>query len=100
MIVKFKIWFAELVIDLAMKLLLGNDAKRYMATPEKFEEFKLERTEFNRKDAQRATEEVELKKQVERYKGRMIIMRGWVLGDDPYKDDRMAAWFDSEGEPL
>ena len=42
--------------------------------------------------------EIKLRNQVERYKGRMITMRGWILADNPGRADRMLGWFDVEGE--
>lgn len=99
MLLKLKIWFAQRTLDFAIWMLIGNESK-HMATPSAYDAFKRDRRTFNRKDAKRCSEEIELKKQVERYKGRMIIMRGWLLNLAPDKCKRMDAWFDNDGEPM
>lgn len=88
---RLRLWVFDVLTNFAQWVLLG--------TVEQNEVNLEELRAHERKEILRCNDEIELLNQVERYKGRMIIMRGWILANDPGKAERMAEWFDDNGEP-
>lgn len=94
--VPWRNWVYRKLTDIAHWVLLGTRKQNTVNLEKLIGEMK----DAERKEAKRCSEEIDLRNQCERYKGRLIIMRGWVLGmaDKPYYAERMRGWFDDDGE--